>query len=67
MSEEKESCLNCHYWIDKEIQLQQETQTLYFCRRYPPVAGVGYPETAEDDWCGEWKEWKSPAETRLDE
>jgi len=63
MSDIEECCLTCRFWTDKEIQLPGETQTRYFCRRFPPVPGAGFPETAEDDWCGEWDAWEQVSET----
>ncbi len=53
--DEDECCYNCRYWFSKGIAVNGENQTHYFCRRFPPVAGTGFPETQSDDWCGEWK------------
>ena len=41
-----EECRNCRFskTIDRAL----------FCRRYPPEAGVGFPQTRPADWCGEW-------------
>lgn len=44
-----EECKSCHF--------SKEIITMY-CRRYPPVHGVGrddYPEVLGAMWCGEYK------------
>jgi len=60
MTDKSPSCENCYYSLKRLSPLTQ-TQGLtarqdIFCRRYPPVAGAGYPSISTDDWCGEWHE-----------
>lgn len=40
----KLSCEFCRYWDKYHRE----------CRRNPPDSMTGWPETALDDWCGEW-------------
>lgn len=54
MSEEKYRCVDCAYW-------EQVTDEVGECRLRSPIADVErggrkFAETADVDWCGEFKE-----------
>lgn len=67
----KESCVDCRYYLaDPEVEpdevieaaKQGENMLTGFCRRYPPVILLSYPEpirlhpdvAGDTDWCGEF-------------
>jgi hypothetical protein len=61
MSERKERCDKCAFW-----ERFHDTTDIGRCRRYAPRENqVGWPETAENDWCGDFR-YPSPEAYRAD-
>lgn len=54
----EESCVNCKFWDGTKSEDGPQ-----MCLRFPPQVFAGklvshdctWPDTAPDDWCGEWK------------
>lgn len=48
----EQRCETCRFW------LLLATRHDSLCRRFPPIAGAGWPMTRAHQWCGEW--WSKP-------
>lgn len=53
----KQCCGNCHFWRSRPVH----TFLVFECRRNAPVGERKFPETGNDDWCGEWR-WRETGE-----
>ena len=54
-AEHKMGCGSCRWWAKSDLVPGRG-----WCHRHPPTvrqAGLGFmfPETGEEDWCGEWR------------
>lgn len=66
-----QQCGNCHFCIEGDIDKNNITNKIYFCRRYPPTSHLipvpdntgnlqmgqqaFFPMIRVDNWCGEWQ------------
>jgi len=54
-------CYTCRYWnaLGPAYWLKPTELGNSECRRFPPIldteGNTVWPETAHDDWCGEWE------------
>ncbi len=58
-----EQCKGCAFYLNPDAwqRMKVFSEPKGRCRRYPPVyigarGGTEWPEVAETDWCGEWKD-----------
>lgn len=63
--DDREICMNCRWWSQRDPDKGEREPWIGWCRRYPPVfVGVGdkedddadwrQPEVQDDDFCGEF-------------
>lgn len=68
---EGENCGSCRFWAQKQMPMANgRTEIEYYmfgrCRKNPPSAQDGWPETWPSDWCGAFVKQKEKKQSVAD-